>query len=160
MAGSRSRPSQPNSSRDRGLDGPEIIILYLKERTEVPVIAGFSGINPRPGRITTLGRGGSDTSAVAISPHSRRTLDSTPRIDWRLPHTPPPAVVSESGAGWTVAFEECWNNWHRRRQGAAGPLRGNSAGAHMPVFRPFHFRQKPEDIDPHGTPGHADRREE
>ncbi len=33
---------------------------------EVAVIAGFQGISPH-GRITTLGRGGSDTSAVAIA---------------------------------------------------------------------------------------------
>ncbi len=35
-------------------------------RREVPVLAGFQGIAPT-GRITTLGRGGSDTSAVAIA---------------------------------------------------------------------------------------------
>ncbi|MBO1359466.1 aspartate kinase [Acetobacter sacchari] len=33
---------------------------------QVPVIAGFQGIGP-DGRVTTLGRGGSDTSAVAIA---------------------------------------------------------------------------------------------
>jgi aspartate kinase len=41
----------------------------LRERMssgEVAVIAGFQGISPN-GRITTLGRGGSDTSAVAIA---------------------------------------------------------------------------------------------
>ena len=33
----------------------------------VPVITGFQGIEPRHKRITTLGRGGSDTSAVAVA---------------------------------------------------------------------------------------------
>jgi aspartate kinase len=33
----------------------------------VPVITGFQGISPETGRVTTLGRGGSDTSAVAIA---------------------------------------------------------------------------------------------
>ncbi|GBO81167.1 aspartate kinase [Acetobacter aceti NRIC 0242] len=33
---------------------------------QVPVIAGFQGVSPE-GRVTTLGRGGSDTSAVAIA---------------------------------------------------------------------------------------------
>src|SRR2546427_376190 len=33
---------------------------------QVAVVAGFQGIGPR-GRITTLGRGGSDTSAVALA---------------------------------------------------------------------------------------------
>lgn len=36
------------------------------ERGEVAVVAGFQGIGP-DGRITTLGRGGSDTSAVALA---------------------------------------------------------------------------------------------
>jgi aspartate kinase len=35
-------------------------------RGQVAVVAGFQGISPR-GRITTLGRGGSDTSAVALA---------------------------------------------------------------------------------------------
>ncbi|MBO0735114.1 MAG: aspartate kinase [Alphaproteobacteria bacterium] len=35
-------------------------------RGQVPVVAGFQGVSPR-GRITTLGRGGSDTSAVALA---------------------------------------------------------------------------------------------
>jgi aspartate kinase len=35
-------------------------------RGEVPVIAGFQGISPNH-RVTTLGRGGSDTSAVALA---------------------------------------------------------------------------------------------
>ena len=33
---------------------------------QVPVVAGFQGIGP-DSRITTLGRGGSDTSAVALA---------------------------------------------------------------------------------------------
>ena len=35
-------------------------------RREVPVVAGFQGLGPL-GRITTLGRGGTDTSAVALA---------------------------------------------------------------------------------------------
>jgi aspartate kinase len=37
------------------------------ERGEVAVIAGFQGIEPERNRVTTLGRGGSDTSAVALA---------------------------------------------------------------------------------------------
>lgn len=40
-------------------------ILDRVERGEVPVVAGFQGIAP-DGSTTTLGRGGSDTSAVAV----------------------------------------------------------------------------------------------
>lgn len=42
----------------------------LKKRIdagEVAVVTGFQGIEPKAGRVSTLGRGGSDTSAVAIA---------------------------------------------------------------------------------------------
>src|ERR1700755_2512259 len=54
------------SARIVDIDGSEIISRF-KERKEVAAIAGFQGINAETGRITTLGRGGSDTSAVAIA---------------------------------------------------------------------------------------------
>jgi aspartate kinase len=47
----------------------EIKVEELKRRMEegeVGVLAGFQGVSPR-GRISTLGRGGSDTSAVALA---------------------------------------------------------------------------------------------
>jgi aspartate kinase len=37
------------------------------EGGEIAVVTGFQGIEPRDNRVTTLGRGGSDTSAVAIA---------------------------------------------------------------------------------------------
>jgi aspartate kinase len=43
------------------------IILKELENKDVIVIAGFQGINSTNNRISTLGRGGSDTSAVAIA---------------------------------------------------------------------------------------------
>src|SRR5215475_3386293 len=54
------------SARILDIDGAELIQRF-KERKEVAVIAGFQGISPETNRITTLGRGGSDTSAVAIA---------------------------------------------------------------------------------------------
>src|SRR5260370_36056503 len=53
------------SARILEIDGSEIVKRF-KDRKEVAVIAGFQGINPQTNRITTLGRGGSDTSAGAI----------------------------------------------------------------------------------------------
>ena len=47
----------------------QIDVTELRRRLaqgQVAVVAGFQGIGPR-GRITTLGRGGSDTSAVALA---------------------------------------------------------------------------------------------
>ncbi len=42
-------------------------LLRRMANGEVPVIAGFQGVVPATNRITTLGRGGSDTSAVAMA---------------------------------------------------------------------------------------------
>jgi aspartate kinase len=44
---------------------PNKMLSHLREK-EVAVLAGFQGISQR-GRITTLGRGGSDTTAVALA---------------------------------------------------------------------------------------------
>jgi aspartate kinase len=54
------------SARILGVNGSELL-KHLRECGEVPIISGFQGINKETGRITTLGRGGSDTSAVAIA---------------------------------------------------------------------------------------------
>ena len=45
---------------------PENIMAKFAEGMRVAVVAGFQGISPE-GRITTLGRGGSDTTAVAFA---------------------------------------------------------------------------------------------
>ncbi len=54
------------SARITGVDGTAIIKAF-KEKKEVAVVAGFQGIHEPTGRLTTLGRGGSDTSAVALA---------------------------------------------------------------------------------------------
>ncbi|CAP55852.1 Aspartokinase protein [Gluconacetobacter diazotrophicus PA1 5] len=51
-------------ARIDSIDG-EALITRMRAG-QVPVIAGFQGVDP-DGRITTLGRGGSDTSAVALA---------------------------------------------------------------------------------------------
>src|SRR6185312_14656526 len=49
-----------------GVNGEEIIKRF-KERREVAVISGFQGVHKETGRVATFGRGGSDTSAVAVA---------------------------------------------------------------------------------------------
>ena len=51
-------------ARIDSIDGEELI--ERMKQGQVPVMAGFQGIGP-DNRITTLGRGGSDTSAVALA---------------------------------------------------------------------------------------------
>ncbi len=54
------------AARIAGIDGSKIVSRF-KERGEVAVVSGFQGIHEPTGRLTTLGRGGSDTSAVALA---------------------------------------------------------------------------------------------
>lgn len=51
-------------ARIESIDG-EALLASMKQG-EVSVVAGFQGVSPE-GRVTTLGRGGSDTSAVALA---------------------------------------------------------------------------------------------
>jgi aspartate kinase len=57
----------------------EILTEEMEKRFrqgQVAVIAGFQGVSPN-GRVTTLGRGGSDTSAVAVAAPSGATSSPT-----------------------------------------------------------------------------------
>src|SRR5690606_9167003 len=56
--------SAHGAARIQEIDGSELVTRL--SRGEVAVIAGFQGLGP-DNRITTLGRGGSDTSAVAVA---------------------------------------------------------------------------------------------
>jgi aspartate kinase len=51
-------------ARILGIEGKDLVASMA--RGEVPVVAGFQGVAP-DGRITTVGRGGSDTAAVALA---------------------------------------------------------------------------------------------
>ena len=52
-------------ARVDSIEGAELV--RRMERGEVPVVAGFQGIEPTRNRVATLGRGGSDLSAVALA---------------------------------------------------------------------------------------------
>ena len=59
-----STDDQHGKARIEGIDGAALIASMAAG--QVPVVAGFQGVGPS-GRIATLGRGGSDTSAVALA---------------------------------------------------------------------------------------------
>jgi aspartate kinase len=54
------------AARIAAIDGTGILESFAESR-EVAVVSGFQGIHQPTRRITTLGRGGSDTSAVALA---------------------------------------------------------------------------------------------
>jgi aspartate kinase len=92
------------SARILDIDGTELIDRF-KERKEVAVIAGFQGINPQTGRITTLGRGGSDTSAVAIAAAVKADrCDIYTDVDGV--YTTDPRVVPKARRLDKIAFED------------------------------------------------------
>jgi aspartate kinase len=136
------------SARILEIDGAELIKRF-KDRNEVAVIAGFQGINPLTHRITTLGRGGSDTSAVAIAAaiHADR-CDIYTDVDGV--YTTDPRVVPKARRLEKIAFEDMLE---LASQGARVlQVRSVELGMvhNMPVFVRSSF-DKPEDINPYAN---------
>ncbi|MFN9747920.1 MAG: aspartate kinase [Burkholderiales bacterium] len=71
---------------------------------KVVVIAGFQGVDP-DGHITTLGRGGSDTSAVAIAA-AMKADECLIYTDVDGVYTTDPRIVSEARRLHSISFEE------------------------------------------------------
>ena len=74
------------------------------ERGRVVVITGFQGIDPG-GTVTTLGRGGSDTSAVAVAA-ALKAAECLIYTDVDGVYTTDPRVVPEARRLQTITFEE------------------------------------------------------
>src|SRR6059058_592947 len=92
------------AARILDLNGAELIKRF-KERQEVAVIAGFQGMHKDTGRITTLGRGGSDTSAVAVAAGiAAERCDIYTDVDGV--YTSDPRVVQRARRLDRVAYEE------------------------------------------------------
>jgi aspartate kinase len=137
------------AARILDLNGSEIVKRF-RERKEVAVIAGFQGIHKETGRITTLGRGGSDTSAVAIAAAIEADrCDIYTDVDGV--YTTDPRVVPKARRLDKVAFEEMLE----LASLGAKVLQVRSVELGMvhkvKIFVRSSF-DKPEDIDPHGMP--------
>ncbi len=137
------------SARILDVNGEELIKRF-KERKEVAVIAGFQGIFKETGRLTTLGRGGSDTSAVAIAAaiHADR-CDIYTDVDGV--YTTDPRVVPRARRLEKVAFEEMLElaslgaKVLQVRSVELGMVRN------VRIFVRSSF-DRPQDINPHGNP--------
>ncbi|KQP76338.1 aspartate kinase [Methylobacterium sp. Leaf111] len=91
------------SARIEGIDGARLDAGF--RRGEVAVIAGFQGMHEASGRVTTLGRGGSDTSAVAIAAAiGAERCDIYTDVDGV--YTTDPRVVQKAQRMERVTFEE------------------------------------------------------
>jgi aspartate kinase len=137
------------AARILDVNGNELIKRF-NERKEVAVIAGFQGMFKETGRLTTLGRGGSDTSAVAIAAaiHADR-CDIYTDVDGV--YTTDPRVVPRARRLDKVAFEEMLE----LASLGAKVLQVRSVELGMVhnvrIFVRSSF-DKPEAIDPHDNP--------
>jgi aspartate kinase len=92
-----------SAARIAGVNGEHILAGFLAK--EVAVVSGFQGLNAATGRITTLGRGGSDTSAVAIAAAIKaERCDIYTDVDGI--YTTDPRVVPKARRLDRIAFEE------------------------------------------------------
>ena len=91
------------SARIEGIDSQKLDEGFA--RGEVAVIAGFQGVHEETGRVTTLGRGGSDTSAVAVAAAiGAERCDIYTDVDGV--YTTDPRVVPKARKLDKVSFEE------------------------------------------------------
>jgi len=90
-----------SSARMTDINGGEI--AKRMEQGQVAVITGFQGIGPDK-RVTTLGRGGSDTSAVAIAAALKAACDIYTDVDGV--YTADPRIVTGAQKLDRISYEE------------------------------------------------------
>ena len=117
---------------------------------QVAVIAGFQGMHKETGRITTLGRGGSDTSAVAIAAAiGAERCDIYTDVDGV--YTTDPRVVPKARRLDKIAYEEMLElaSLGAKVMQVRSVELGMVHNVHIFVRSSF---ERPEDIDPHKAP--------
>ena len=91
------------AARIASIDGSKIVARFADR--EIAVVAGFQGLHAPSGRVTTLGRGGSDTSAVALAAAiGADRCDIYTDVDGV--YTTDPRIVPKARRLERVAFEE------------------------------------------------------
>jgi aspartate kinase len=89
------------SARMTNVNGSDIV--KRMEQGQVSVITGFQGIGPDH-RVTTLGRGGSDTSAVAVAASLNASCDIYTDVDGV--YTADPRIVTAAHKLDRISYEE------------------------------------------------------
>jgi aspartate kinase len=131
------------------INGAELIKRFQDYR-QVAVIAGFQGMHKETGRITTLGRGGSDTSAVAIAAAiGAERCDIYTDVDGV--YTTDPRVVPKAHRLDKIAFEEMLElaSLGAKVMQVRSVELGMVHNVRICVRSSF---EKPEEIDPKGHP--------
>jgi aspartate kinase len=132
------------------VNGAELLKRFKERSGEVAVISGFQGLHKETGRITTLGRGGSDTSAVAVAAAIQADrCDIYTDVDGV--YTTDPRVVPRARRLAKIAFEEMLE----LASLGAKVLQVRSVELGMVhnvrIFVRSSF-DRPDDVDPHGIP--------
>ncbi|MGE0565396.1 MAG: aspartate kinase [Pseudolabrys sp.] len=136
------------SARILDVNGAELVKRF-KERGQIAVISGFQGMHKETGRITTLGRGGSDTSAVAIAAAIQADrCDIYTDVDGV--YTTDPRVVPKAQRMEKIAYEEMLElaSLGAKVMQVRSVELGMVHGVRIFVRSSF---DKPEDIDPHSN---------
>ena len=89
--------------RARIVDVPGEVLGSAMDKGEIAVVPGFQGVS-RSGRITTLGRGGSDTSAVAVAAALGCACDIYTDVDGV--YTTDPRIESRARRLEKISYEE------------------------------------------------------
>jgi aspartate kinase len=89
--------------RARIEDVPGEVLGAAMDKGEIAVVPGFQGVS-RSGRITTLGRGGSDTSAVAVAAALECPCDIYTDVDGV--YTTDPRIESKARRLEKISYEE------------------------------------------------------
>jgi len=89
--------------RARIEDVPGEVLGAAMDKGEIAVVPGFQGVS-RAGRITTLGRGGSDTSAVAVAAALNCPCDIYTDVDGV--YTTDPRIESKARRLERISYEE------------------------------------------------------
>ncbi len=90
-------------ARIESIDGD--FLLKSLEEYDVVIIAGFQGLDDATGRISTLGRGGSDTSAVAIAAAVKADLCDI-YTDVNGVYTTDPRITEKARVLKRITYEE------------------------------------------------------
>jgi aspartate kinase len=127
--------------------GTKRIKRLLADRNIV-VVAGFQGVDIK-GNITTLGRGGSDTSAVAIAAALKRDICEI-YTDVDGIYTADPNICPRARKIKEISLRRDAEHGQPRRQGSADPLGGRRQEVQYPRPRPIIFFRGGRH---HGCPG-------
>ena len=123
-------------ARIRKIDADRI--LKILDDGIIPVIAGFQGID-ESGNITTLGRGGSDTTAVAIASaliERRREVICEIYTDVKGVYTADPDLIPDARKLDEISYEEMLE----LASSGAKVLQARSVGLGMKYKVPIHVR--------------------